>query len=203
MSSVSEKSGRIPAAQRRELILHAATDVFGTYGYAGSTTDQVARAAGISQPYVVRMFGGKENLFVEVMDRTLARLLVTFRAAIADTDDERSAAGRIARAYVDLVKDRGIMLTLMQGFMLGSDVRVGAVARDGFMQIYRLLRDEAELSPEQARQFLANGMLINTVLASGLVATSQDDPDAAELMECLFGEKLDLVLGAESAASRR
>ncbi|MET0974081.1 MAG: TetR/AcrR family transcriptional regulator [Leifsonia sp.] len=185
---------RIPAAERRELILDAATNVFGELGYAGATTDQVAKAAGISQPYVVRMFGSKENLFVEVLERTCDRIVEVFRAAIADSDDPRPVGGRIGAAYVDLVSDRGIMLSLMQGFMLGTDPRIGPVARAGFMRIYRLLREEGGFGPVETRDFLANGMLINTLLASGLTGTLDDDPETLELFECTFQGKLPLVL---------
>lgn len=194
-SSVDDRLpvSRIPAAERRELILDAATNVFGELGYAGATTDQVAKAAGISQPYVVRMFGSKENLFVEVMERTGDRILEVFRAAMADTDDPRPVSARIGAAYVDLIEDRGIMLSLMQGFMLGSDPRIGPVARAGFMRIYKALRDEGGFEPQQIREFLAEGMLINTLLATGLTESLDEDADAIELLACTFGDKLALV----------
>jgi len=72
------------AGKRRELILGAAMRVFGYHGYVGTTTAEIARAAGVSQPYVVRMFGTKEKLFVEVLHRALDTLLAAFRAALAD-----------------------------------------------------------------------------------------------------------------------
>ncbi|MCU1580821.1 MAG: TetR/AcrR family transcriptional regulator, partial [Microbacteriaceae bacterium] len=53
---------RMRAEDRRELILEAATRVFGDRGYIGATTNLVAVAAGVSQPYVVRIFGTKEKL---------------------------------------------------------------------------------------------------------------------------------------------
>ena len=74
---------RMRSADRRELILEAATAVFGELGYGGATTDKVAKAAGVSQPYVVRMFGTKEQLFLEVLRRALDRLLAVFRAELA------------------------------------------------------------------------------------------------------------------------
>ncbi|MFP3344532.1 TetR/AcrR family transcriptional regulator, partial [Halomonas sp. SIMBA_159] len=73
---------RIPASERREQILAAASIVFGERGYFGATTDQIAKAAGISQPYVVRMFGSKENLFTEVLSRASDKVLTTFVEAI-------------------------------------------------------------------------------------------------------------------------
>jgi len=213
MSRVSEESGtaprettteRIPAALRREQILAAASRVFGERGYSGATTDQVAHAAGISQPYVVRMFGTKENLFLEVVARALDKLMTTFREILAeprpaDDDDADSLVSRLGGAYVDLIDDRGILLSLMQAFITGHDPVIGAKAREGFLQIYRMLRDEAGFTPETIRDFLANGMLFNTLLAIRLPDIFEDDEAAAELMRCAFRGKLDVVLDASGA----
>lgn len=207
MSSVSEtkveKSAgteRIPAVQRREQILGAASQVFGERGYSGATTDQVAQAAGISQPYVVRMFGTKENLFVEVLERALEKLTGAFRAALAEptpTDETRSdvLVARLAATYVDLIEDRGILLSLMQAFISGHEPVIGARARAGFLTIYRLLRDEAGFEPEATMEFLAQGMLFNTLLALRLPDIFNDDATANEMMRATFRTKLDLVMG--------
>lgn len=213
MSSVTDKiSERIPSAERREQILEAASRVFGERGYFGATTDQIAKAAGISQPYVVRMFGGKENLFVGVLTRCLDRLLVAFTGTIEQWKAEGSPApatgldgaplagahGEIGRrlglAYVNLIEDRGLLLSLMQAFSMGQDPTIGAKARDGFLAIYRLLRDEAGFAPEAVRSFLAEGMLLNTLLGLRLPDEYGRDEAATELLECTFRTKLDLVL---------
>ncbi|QEO14295.1 TetR/AcrR family transcriptional regulator [Agromyces intestinalis] len=194
MSSMQTKMDRIPATERRELILEAATRVFGDLGYAGATTDKVARAAGISQPYVVRMFGTKEQLFIEVLERTCERILGAFDEAIRATDDERSVQSRVGEAYVELVEtDRGILLALMQGFILGHDAGIGPVARRGFMRIYDRLRTVFE--PEEAMSFMAQGMLINTLIASGLLSqVQQHQENVDELLACTFGDKLGIVV---------
>ncbi|MEJ3403309.1 TetR/AcrR family transcriptional regulator [Rathayibacter sp. YIM 133350] len=198
------KKDRISAPERREQILQAATLVFGEVGYAAATTDRVAQAAGISQPYVVRMFGSKENLIVEVLERTCDRILETFRSAIADTADPRTPAARIGAAYVDLVEtDRGVLLSLMQGFIMGGDPRVGPVARAGIMRIYALLREQGGFTPEAARDFFASGMLINTLVASGLVNALGSDPAVAELFECTFRDKLPMVVERLGTATAR
>ena len=79
----AEKTSRLSSDDRREQILDAATAVFGERGYVGGTTDAIARAAGISQAYVVRMFGSKEDLFAEVCARAGQRVADAFRASIA------------------------------------------------------------------------------------------------------------------------
>ncbi|GAA1442498.1 TetR/AcrR family transcriptional regulator [Leifsonia poae] len=191
-------SDRIPSGERREQILAAASLVFGERGYFGATTDQIAKAAGISQPYVVRMFGSKENLFVEVLARALDKLLVTFNATIDGWKADGSPADQIGRllgtAYVNLIEDRGILLSLMQAFSMGHDPVIGAQARKGFIAIYTLLRDDAGFEPERVRTFLAEGMLLNTLLGLRLPEEYGLDEAATELLECTFQTKLQMVL---------
>ncbi|MBF4633076.1 TetR/AcrR family transcriptional regulator [Agreia pratensis] len=198
---------RMPAAERRELILGHASAVFGRRGYPGTTTEQIAQAAGISQPYVVRMFGTKEKLFVEVMERALGKLIVAFREIIRLRDSGEIAdyelGARLGQAYVDLIEDRGILMSLMQGFIQGHDDVIGRRARAGFLEIYRLLRDEAGIPADDVRGFLADGMLINTLLAIGMPDNFEGDEAATELMTLSFGAKLDAVLCVASEQSTR
>ncbi|GAB3608736.1 hypothetical protein GCM10027414_08610 [Humibacter ginsengiterrae] len=193
------KQERVPSAVRREQILAAASRVFGERGYVGATTDQVARAAGISQPYVVRMFGSKENLFVAVLDRALEKLLEAFNHALAEsrelgeTRDETST--RLGMAYADLIRDRGILLCLMQSFISGHEPVIGEKAREGFLAIYRLLRNGAGMEPDELLGFLAHGMLFNVLIAMRMVDQhDSDDPCIPELLEHTFRTKLDIVV---------
>lgn len=185
------------AAARREQILDAATDLFGRRGYHATTTDQVAQAAGISQPYVVRMFGTKEKLFLEVLDRALTTLLDAFRAVVAAPEDPSDPAplqARLGAAFVDLVQTRGVHRTLLHGFVSGNDPVIGAAARKGFVDIYRMLRDEAGFSPDEINGFLAQGMLFSVLLGIELPATFGQDADSDELMLTSFRDKCDTVL---------
>jgi len=150
-------------SQRREATLAAAAAVFAREGYHGATTERIAQAAGISQPYVVRMFGSKENLFLAVIDGCLEAVLDTFRAALHDGPRE-TATARLGEAYRTLATEDGVHLIVMQAYMLGADPVIGPVARDGFTRILRFLVDDAGLSLSAAEAFLAKGMLINTLL---------------------------------------
>ena len=199
MSSVTiPKADPIPrmrAEDRRELVLTAATEVFGERGYVGATTDAVARAAGVSQPYVVRMFGSKEALFLCVLSRALDRLMDAFSAAI-DAEPQLTPADlhhRIGAAYADLLSDRGLLLSLMHGFVLGADPEIGAAARRGFLEVYRLLRHRGGFSAEETRTFLADGMLLNTLVGIRM-ADDIDDPDARELIEDVAPNKSELLV---------
>lgn len=184
---------RMAADDRRVLILDAATEVFGQRGYAGATTDQVATAAGVSQPYVVRMFGTKEKLFLEVLRRDLDRLLTAFRAELAVADD-RPIHQRLGLAYVDLLQDRGLLLSLMHGFVLGSDPVIGKVARGGFLDVYRFLKNEAGFTPEEAGGFLAQGMMLNTLVGIRMTDDYYSDEDARELLNAAMPSKVSFLL---------
>ena len=70
---------RLTAAERREAVLDAAMAEFAAHGYEGSSTEEIARRAGIARPYVFRFFATKRNLFKAAIKRCLSvlRLRVT------------------------------------------------------------------------------------------------------------------------------
>ena len=72
---------RQTAEARREAVLEAARHEFARHGLHGASTDTIARRAGISQPYLFRLFGSKKELFLAVNDACMARTLDTFRSA--------------------------------------------------------------------------------------------------------------------------
>jgi AcrR family transcriptional regulator len=188
--------------ERRLLILEAATAVFGQHGYAGTTTDQVAIAAGVSQPYVVRMFGTKEKLFLAVLHRALDTLMAAFRRALAE-NSEIPVHDRMGLAYADLLTDRGLLLCLMHGFVLGSDPEIGRTARDGFLEVYRFLRADVGMTAGQASDFLAHGMMLNTLVGIRMTDEYETNRDARELLETAMPHKLPLLLNGTQAPRRR
>jgi TetR/AcrR family transcriptional regulator len=200
MSSVTIEHTPIPrmkAEDRRELVLTAAMEVFGDNGYIGTTTDMVARAAGVSQPYIVRLFGTKEKLFLEVMQRALDRLFETFEKAIPG--DPETVGRRLGLAYVELLNDRGLHLSLMHAFVSGNDPVIGKAARDGFISVYQYLRDVGGFTGPETETFLAHGMLINTMVGLRMTDVYGADDAATELLDCTFGEKLDVAMGLREA----
>lgn len=194
----------MPAAERRAMILDAARDLFGRQGYHGTTTDQIAKAAGISQPYVVRMFGAKETLFLEVLDATLATLVDAWRETLDGLPsgaDAHERARAIGEQFVDLAATRGLHTMLLQAFVSGAEPAIGRAAREGFLGIYRFLRDEAGIPDEQVQGFLGSGMIFSVMLAIDMPARFDDDEDAAALLRATFGEKCMQVVALARAAA--
>jgi TetR/AcrR family transcriptional regulator len=139
------------------------------------------------------MFGTKEKLFLEVLCRDLDRLLAAFRAQL-DIVSDRSLSERLGLAYVDLLQDRGLLLSLMHGFVLGSDPVIGKVARSGFLEVYRFLKTEAGFSATHAAEFMAHGMLLNTLVGTRMSDAYDSDDDAKELIAGALGGKVDFFM---------
>jgi AcrR family transcriptional regulator len=106
---------RHTATERREAILEAAITEFAIGGLHGASTDEIARRAAISQPYVFRLYGTKMDLFLAVIERVFRRTLEVFQLAAG-----RAAAGEaelfsvLRSAYGDLVtSDRRLLLATL------------------------------------------------------------------------------------------
>ena len=191
---VPETARRMSSDERREQIIAAAMAVFGARGYEGTTTDDVARTAGVSQPYVVRLFRSKENLFLEAMQSALDEMMRTFRVALADEASDKPASKRIGEAYVELLSTRGLHQTLSHAWLLGGHPVIGRAARRGFAEVWQFIRDEAGFDADQARAFIAEGMLINVMIGMRLVDDYGSDPRITELFRACFPTELPHIL---------
>src|ERR1043165_6198643 len=81
-------TGRKSATERRDEILEAALVEFAAHGLDGGSTDAIAKAVGISQPYVFRLFGTKKQLFMATVERCLRGTLEMFHTASAGLSGE-------------------------------------------------------------------------------------------------------------------
>ncbi|MEU8228523.1 TetR/AcrR family transcriptional regulator [Actinoplanes sp. NPDC048967] len=150
---------RLTAEERHEQLVAAAVTAFARGGYAGTTTDQVARLAGVSQPYVIRLFGTKQALFLAAAEHATDRVEQRFRQAAAERADLES----LGIAYDDLLAERDLITVLLHAFAAGADPALGPTVRACFGRIYRTVRELTGADQEEARGFLASGMLL-TVL---------------------------------------
>jgi AcrR family transcriptional regulator len=83
------------AAERRELIARAATEVFAERGYGGASIDEIARRAGVSAPVVYDHFASKLDLYKRLLERIRNELLEVWRDHLFG---EEPAAERMPRA---------------------------------------------------------------------------------------------------------
>src|SRR6478609_4664485 len=97
---MSTAAPRLSAAERRHEILDAAMAEFAERGLAAASTEEIARKAGISQPYVFRLFGTKKELFKATVARCFRETLETFQRAAEGRRGEE-ALEAMGRAYVE------------------------------------------------------------------------------------------------------
>ena len=91
-------TARLSAADRRQAIVGAALKVFSERSYAGATTAQIAREAGISEPILYRHFGSKRDLYLACLDEAWRSFRETAERALAE--DPVGCLGAIADAYM-------------------------------------------------------------------------------------------------------
>jgi AcrR family transcriptional regulator len=86
---------RMPAAQRREVILAAAEETFGRCGYHGASLDDVAHAAGVSKALIYEHFSSKRELHGSLLDAQAAEIFARVEAAVqrGETGEQRLRNG--------------------------------------------------------------------------------------------------------------
>ena len=83
MSTTQSPSPRLPAAERREAIVRAAIPVFSSRSYAGATTAEIAREAGVSEPILYRHFPSKRELYFACLETAWAELRAILEAKLS------------------------------------------------------------------------------------------------------------------------
>ncbi len=76
----------MPRAQREQLILDIAGQVFARDGYHSASMDEIARAAGVSKPMLYAYFDSKEGLYLTYIERSGQELVERLERAFADGD---------------------------------------------------------------------------------------------------------------------
>jgi AcrR family transcriptional regulator len=172
------------AEERREAVLEAGMSVFAEKGFLGTPTTEVAKAAGISQAYLFRLFPTKTDLVLAVVARSNQRIEETFLKAAAQAratgTDPKETMGE---AYGELLEDRSMLMTQIHGFAAAASMpEVAEISRAFFAELYELVERETGLGPDDIHQFFATGMLLNVMAAIG--ATDDHGPWARTLRVC-------------------
>jgi AcrR family transcriptional regulator len=165
MSPATKPKPRLPAAERRELILAAAMNRFGAGGYDATRLEDIAADAGVTKPILYRHFGSKQGLYLAVLARHREDLPTFLEDLPAEPDLERLARaildGWLAYAYEN--RQRWRMLFRDQGG--GEEIRraraeVHERARE-VLAAFLQSRPEVELPPEQVEptaELLSHGL---------------------------------------------
>src|SRR6266513_2967123 len=169
---MTQTGHRMKAGERRESVLATAVTEFAARGLAGTSTEDVARRAGISQPYLFRLFPTKKALFLALVERCYQRIEEAFVAAAGDkTGDE--ALDAMGDEYERLLDDRTLLLLQMHAYAACEDPDIRAATRAGFKRLWTLVERVSGLPFDRVVQFFAMGMLMNVAAAMDLPAVDE------------------------------
>jgi AcrR family transcriptional regulator len=193
---------RQSAEARRTSILRAAVVEFARSGYAGTSTEAIAARAGISQPYIFRLFGTKKDLFIATYDMVTTTIDQAFTAAAQGLEGEDAMAA-MGLAYLELLQDPDLLQVQLHGFAAAAaDPDIARACQDTFRRLWMLVRNYADVTPQQMRDFFAHGMLCSVMAAIDLV--SVPEPWAQSFFDDLAEEEKKVALqklGRGSASS--
>jgi AcrR family transcriptional regulator len=168
--------------ERREAVLEAALQEFGDRGFHGASTENIARAAGISQPYVFRLFGTKQELFKEVVSRCFSETLEMFQRA-AEGLTGRDALDAAGIVYMETLQHDRVKLRIqMQAYAACDDPEIRAVVRAGYGELVAYAERVSGLPAATVAAFFAQGMLLNVFASMGLTDHSRE-PWATRLLD--------------------
>ena len=164
---------RKTADQRREDVLDAALSVFAEHGLSGASTDEIARKAGISQPYLFRLFHTKKELFMASAERCLTETLETFEKA-AEGKTGEGALQAMGQAYGEMITSNPDRLRAqLQAYIACEDPEIAAVVHRGFGDIVDHVGRASGVDPARLSRFFARGMLINVLASMDVLHSEQ------------------------------
>ncbi len=188
-------SGRMTAPERRTSVLAAAITEFARSGYAGTSTEAIASRAGISQPYLFRLFGTKKDLFVATYELVSDRIIAAMTRAGLGLEGKEALVA-MGEAYVELLHDPEVLQVQLHGFAAApGDPDIAAAGRRTFEVLWQLVHDRTQLPEEDLRDFFAMGMLLNVMSAIDLLSV----PDHWAQSFCPTPEKITAIQAASQA----
>lgn len=171
---------RLTAEERRDDVLDAALAEFAESGYAGTSTEAIAQRAGISQPYLFRLFGTKKELYIASVTRCFRETLELFQRAAEGRRGEE-ALHAIGAAYMEqLETDRTWLRAQMQAYAASEDEDIRAVVRAGYGDLVAYVRRVSGADGPTVWRFFATGMLLNVLAA--MHVTDSPDPWMTQLL---------------------
>jgi AcrR family transcriptional regulator len=164
---------RLTADERRADVVEVAVKAFASSGLHGTSTEDIARLAGVSQPYLFRLFGTKRGLFIAALDRMFGKL----RAEVDDAADHplvdmayeyNPVLAAIGMRYGRLLQDQSLLRLQLHGFAACDDPEIRSFVSNAFSDLITLVSARSGVPGNELRSFFAEGMLMNVAAAMQL-----------------------------------
>ena len=168
---------RLSAAERREVIEHAATVVFAERGYVGASIDEIARRSGVSAPVVYDHFESKAALHRRLLERHRDELLALWQQYLLTDEAPSERIPRALDAWARYVESHPYAWKMLFRETTG-DPEAAAVHREVLAGSRAMLAPlvgalpggAALPHPEMAAELIRSGL-------TGLALWWQDHPD--------------------------
>jgi AcrR family transcriptional regulator len=191
---------RLPAAERRAAIVEAALRVFSEGSYAGATTAQIGREAGVSEPILYRHFRSKRELYFACLDDAWSRI----RTRIEEEIEVHGAAeGWRSMGPATLREIKVLVPSLwMQAITeAGEDAEIRRYVRghmrevhDFFADVLRRVQAEGGIEPDRSPEAEAWIFVAGSLLVA--IADRLGGPLRPEDFEAIKRERLRWLTGA-------
>lgn len=139
---------------------------YGRSGMHATSVDVIAERAGVSQPYIFRLFGTKVDLIAAVIEHHTAELRQAFRDAVEQREPGSSPLEAMALTYINLMnEDVNSLRCQLHTWAAASDPAIHDVAQRTYREIWETITELSGATADDIRDFMGHGMLL-TVLAS-------------------------------------
>ena len=101
---------RLSGPERRAAVVETACRIFAKGSYHGSTTAQIARETGVSEPILYRHFASKRELYLACLDTVWERVRELWDKAIEREQDPANWLKTIGKAYLEARASARIVL---------------------------------------------------------------------------------------------
>ena len=162
---MSEPRTRLPAKERRTAVVETACRVFAKSSYRGSTTAQIARETGVTEPVLYRHFASKRELYLACLAAAWDQLRLLWDEALEREEDPGMWLATLGQTYLQgRAADRIILIDLW--------IQALTEAADD-LEIRRGLREQVR----EVHSFVAD-VIRRAQKAGGIVAGRDADAEA-------------------------
>lgn len=189
-------SPRMSADERRDQVVRAAVAEFAVRGLEGTSTGDIAKRVGVSQPYLFRLFPTKRDLFIAAVNYGATQVRDVFTKA-AEGKYGHAALAAMGEAYQDLLlADREVLNMQLQQFAACHDPDVQAAVREAMQTLWQHMENLSGAPVGVRVDFLAKGMLCNVLAAMG--RDSGEDPAWQPIINVLRDDTTETADTAEA-----
>jgi AcrR family transcriptional regulator len=147
---VSAQRVRLPAEERRAAVLEAACTIFCRGTYRSTTTAEIAKHAGVTEPVLYRHFRSKRDLYIACLEEAWRDTRQLWDNAVAEEPDSTRWLVAMGSAYLTTKDRRGQLahLWLQALAEVSDDPEIRKFVRRQLQDVHRYVADVMRRSQE-------------------------------------------------------